>query len=228
MFVARLLLWCLGWQPMNEAVGRRLKTFGRSVLVFSHTSYADFYIMLLYKFAYWDELPPIRVVMKPQPFQYAGWLLRNLGAIPAGEVGKKGSNSTSFITKQLDTEKNWAFLISPKGTIDRADWRTGYYYIAKELQLPLTVVGLDYEIKDIWLSSTVCHVKQPSGSELEEPIIRRILQTELSQIVPLFPADEVVPIRTHDGSKVNMMSSNRKIMGLAIIFLMVYIILYYK
>ena len=72
----RIILWCLGWQLIDSTIFTYLQQWDRLVIVFSHTSYIDFYIMVMYMLAYPRELSVIRILVKPQPFKYAGWLLR--------------------------------------------------------------------------------------------------------------------------------------------------------
>jgi hypothetical protein len=82
------------------------------------------------------------------------------------------------------------FLISPKGTIVKREWRSGYYHVARELDANLRVAGLDYEHKRVVVSDEI-------SSKEEEPVVREFLLENLSQIVPLYPEQEVVQIRPH-------------------------------
>lgn len=189
----------MGWKGIDSNLLQKLSAHDRSVLVFSHTSYVDFYIFLLYKFAYPDELFHIRTLVKPDPFAYAGPLLRFLGAIPATKVSDKNGGAVSRIIDELKKLDKVVLMICPKGTIIKAPWRTGYYHIAKELKAPLLVVGLDYEKKTVEAGDFV-------SSEEPEHIVREQLYESLSHIVPLFPEDEVVPIRLHDHSKRSFMN----------------------
>src|SRR5205085_1367497 len=146
-----------------------LHEFQRAVLIFSHTSYADFYILLLYLLSYPDKLKDLKVLIKPQPFEYCfgycGKLLRSLGAIPSSDLNEKHTGGTSRIVNELKQSEKSLLLISPKGTIIKREWRSGYYHIAQSLNAKILVVGLDYEKKQAYISNTI-------DSADEESVVR--------------------------------------------------------
>lgn len=193
--IFRCILWCLGWQLMSTETLDYLAKWDQLVAVFSHTSYADFYIMMLYMLAYPRELRYIKILVKPQPFKYAGWLLRKFGAIPATRVDDSQGGAVVRIVKELQKDDKTIFLISPKGTIVKREWRSGYYHIAQALKAPLIASGLDYELRTIVISKAISY-------EESEPMVKHYLYEQLAQIVPLFPCDEVVPIRSHNSRTV--------------------------
>jgi len=210
-YIFRAILLFFGWSLLSEDVLTKMNKYKRAVLVFSHTSYCDFYIMALYLLAYPQYLGFVNVLMKPQPFEYAGGLLRFFGGIPATKVENKNGGSTMKTVEELRKKKRSYLLLSPKGTIVKKEWRTGYYYIAKELEAPIMVVGLDFETKDIYLSSEVFCDK-------EEPVVRKLLYEDLKNIVPLYPEEEVVEIRKHDESKRSFVSlKNTYFLGILIL-----------
>lgn len=174
----------------------------RSVLIFSHTSYADFYILILYLLAYPHRLRRIRTLVKPQPFKYAGWLLAKLGAIPSTRVEDKNGGAVPRIVRNLTNCPECVFLISPKGTIIKGEWRSGYYHIATQLDAHMMVAGLDYELKRPMASIPIPH------GEKEEDVKPQLL-ADLGKIVPLFPDSEVVPIRSHNQEKRSIMNRTK-------------------
>lgn len=188
--LARTILFCLGWSHISENAFNRITKYDRSVVVFSHTSYSDFYIFALYFVAYPRRFHHVRILMKPQPFQYAGFILRRLGVVPATRVDEKNGGAVPRIVSDLKQWDKCLFLISPKGTIVKQDWRSGYYHIAKQLDAHILVAGLDYEHKYPCASEPITH-----GDE--ESDVKDLLLNELKKIVPLFPEDEIVPIRSH-------------------------------
>lgn len=190
-FLARSILFLLGWQPFSPQSLRNCNEHKRSVLVFSHTSYVDFYIFILYMLAYRHEIPRVRTLVKPDPFAYMGGILRWLGAIPATKVDEKNGGATHRIVTELSKENSFIFLISPKGTIVRRDWRSGYYNIAKKLNIPIKVTGLDYEHMCVVVTDAI-------DSQETESAVEEFCKKRLSNIVPLYPEDEVVEIRSHN------------------------------
>ena len=94
------------------------------------------------------------------------------------------------ITDELRRDNRTYFLLSPKGTIARREWRSGYYHIARTLGAPLLAAGLDYEKRSIIVSTAI----SPDNTE---ETVKEFLYQKLGDIVPLFPEDEAMPIRKH-------------------------------
>ena len=188
--LAKTLLFIMGWSFLNKRVLTALTESKRTILVFSHTSYADFYILILYLLSYPTELANVRTLVKPQPFKHFGGLLRRLGAIPATKIEDKQGGAVDRIVTDLKQTDQSIFLISPKGTILKREWRSGYYHIGKALKADFRVAGLDYEHHRVSLSDTINH-------EMGEERVREFLQAQLTDIVPLHPENEVVTIRSH-------------------------------
>jgi hypothetical protein len=189
----------MGWDKLEY--DGEMNKHRHIVCVFSHSSYYDFFIMVLYKFAYPDKLRNLKTLIIPDLFYYFGPLLRYVGGIPATNTNYKNGGATDRIVGILK-EQPCKFLISPKGTILRGEWRTGYYHIAQALQAPIIAVGLDYERKGIYIGNLI-------DSKQEEPIIKKLLYDDLSNIVPLHEEQENMPIREHDKANVSVITYNR-------------------
>ncbi|MCJ7636569.1 MAG: hypothetical protein MUO21_03685, partial [Nitrososphaeraceae archaeon] len=187
-----------------------------------HTTYVDFYILLLYLCAYQKELGHLKTLIKPQPFRYAGRFLRWLGGISATSINDKNGGAVDRIVNELSRFDKFGFLISPKGTIVKSQWRSGYYSIAKQLNLKykiyFIVAGADYEKKCIIASKQVLF-------DSDETIIREKLQKKLSKIVPLVPSDEIVPIRKHNPNKVSSIDLRRFCSVIGLFFIIGFIVL---
>jgi 1-acyl-sn-glycerol-3-phosphate acyltransferase len=187
-WLAQGLLWCLGWGQIGTETLRNLSEHPRAVVLFAHTSYLDFYLFLLYR----ASLPadtPVKVLMKPQPFRYAGPLLRCLGAIPATRREDSGQGAVSRIVSQLDPLPRFLLCLSPKGTIMAAPWRSGYYYLSQQLQLPVIVAGLDYQQKRLRAFPALPPVPHEEAL-LPVPEVNQLLQEQMKAIVPLYPQRE--------------------------------------
>lgn len=201
--VAKAILFSLGWSLIDNNLFTQLTKYDREVLVFSHTSYADFYILILYLLAYPRRLHRVRTLIKPQPFEYAGTLLRWLGAIPSTRIEDKDGGAVKRIITELMALDCCIFLISPKGSIVKKNWRSGYFHIAKALNAMIMVAGLDYEKKRVVVSDAY------SCEDYDETTVQPILKAQLSKIVPLFPEGEVVPIRDHNPNKRTVVNKTR-------------------
>lgn len=212
IILAKLLLFLSGWKQPSDKQFQRINKYSRSVVVFSHTSYADFFILILYLLAFPEQLKHIRILVKPGPFKYIGFILRRLGAIPCTKVTDKNGGSTQKIIDELNKQEQFICLISPKGTIDKSPWRNGYHAIASHFKIPLMTAGLDYEKKCVVVTK---------GTDFTEDKdkVENILKEQLGTIVPLFPEDEIVNIRQYDPNKVSIIKFNRLIMLLVVCYI---------
>lgn len=200
--IARIILWVMGWQLPDVKVFDKFNKYDRLVVIFSHTTYLDFFLMILLQLAYPYEFRNLRTIVKPQPFQYLGPILTALGAIPSTRVDAKGEKAVDRIVTELNKQDKFVLMISPKGTIEKKPWRTGYYYIAQALKADLLVGGADYEKKEIIISDSI-------SWNHDQPVIEAFLKTRLTDIVPLFPEDEIVDIRPHVKYNVGVINGNR-------------------
>ena len=137
--------------------------------------------------------------------------VKYLGEDQGYEVHSIIVNTGGFSDEELKQVEKSRLLISTKGTIVKREWRSGYYYIAKELDGYLMAVGLDYERKAVFVSKEISH----SEGEL---IVKEFLMKQLGEVVPLFPEEEVVSIRPHVESERGVMSFRRMLaVGLVVV-----------
>lgn len=201
--LSKTILWMMGWYPLNQQLIDMIAKHKRLVCVFSHTSYYDFIMMVLYYLAYPEYLRNLRTLITPVYFDRLSWLLRLVGGMRAPPLYVKYNGTVLNIIKELKEMDNVYFLISPKGTILRSSWRTGYYYIAQGLECPLIALGMDYERKEVGFGNLV-------DQNLDETLVRDKLVKDLAEIVPLYD-QEVVEIRKHKKSNVTVLSQKSKI-----------------
>lgn len=198
--VARAAMFLMGWHPLDPVVAAQLRASPRRILVFSHTSYWDFYIFTLYLLGYHHVIPSVRTLVKPQPFAYAGALLRWIGAIPATHPDDRNGGGVDRVVGELRSQPVNVFMISPKGTILRHEWRSGYYHIAQKLGAPISVIGLDYELHCVRMS------EEMAPTESEEAV-RAFCYAALSKIVPIHPEQENMEIRDFNHHKHGIVGS---------------------
>ena len=170
------LRYALGW---NEPTNVPQES---CIIVCGHTSYWDGGMMLLYR----SEMPCVALI-KPQILEgFLGPLLKWLGFIPAPKLEDRGTGGVQQIAatlRALQATRSLPIrlLISPKGTIQNAPWRSGYQYIAKELGWPIKVLGVDYSKRSLT-------VVDCSGTDIPA------LQQQLGQFCPLVPSRCEYPI----------------------------------
>jgi len=187
---ARLILFVMGWNRLSDKMSKRMNSVQRGVLIFSHTSYIDGLIFFLYMLADLGDKYTIKTLVKPQLCQQFP-IIESWGGIPATKREDKNGGSVERICEALSKESKFMFMICPKGTVQYAPWRSGWYYIANKLKCELRAVGLDYVNKNVYVSKVVT-----SKSNNIDKLQRR-LYYKLSKIVPLYPEKEVMKIRFH-------------------------------
>jgi 1-acyl-sn-glycerol-3-phosphate acyltransferase len=192
----------MGWSPFADKYIQRIQKYPRTVVVFSHSSRFDFLFLLLFRAAHPYALYHLRALVKPQLFKYAGWFLNLVGCIPSTRIEDREGGAVNRIVRELRSSPQSIFAISPKGTTNRNEWRSGYYHIAQQLKAPLIACGSDYETKQAYFSKSIDY-------NLPEEEVRQKLQSKLSKVVPLYPECEIMPIREHDPSRRSLIDFKR-------------------
>jgi len=95
-----------------------------------------------------------------------GWLLRTFGGVPVDRSAPAGT--AGQVARQLrESERMW-FVLAPEGTRRHVDkWKTGFWKIAKDAQVPVFCAWFDYPEKKIGLGPLV-----ELSDDMEADIIR--------------------------------------------------------
>jgi len=147
-----------GWTlktPPQEHISRCV------VIAAPHTSNWDF----IYGIVAFDLMKiPVRFTIKKEwlffPFDM---ILKSLGAIGIDRSPKQGHRPSmvSAIAQLFEQQQELAVLVTPEGTRSRREkWRTGFYYIALEANVPIALGFLDYKEKVIGIGKII----YPSGN----------------------------------------------------------------
>ncbi len=135
----------LGW----KLVGSFPKLDKCVFIVVPHTSWVDFFLGLLIRKVFNEEINYIgkASLFKP-PF---GWFFRWTGGAP---IDRSKNSDTVKATAKLFTERKvFRLALSPEGTRKKVTtWKTGFYFIAKEAKVPIVLVAFDFGKKQIKLS----------------------------------------------------------------------------
>lgn len=146
----RLGLWLLeraGWR--FEGQWPDIPRF--VTIVAPHTSNWDFPIGLAAKWAlgfdahWWGKdtlfLPPL------------GWFMRANGGIPVDRHNR--SNAVENTIEGFRTNERFALVLAPEGTRKKvANWRTGFWHVAKGANVPIVCVAFDWSRKVIRVGPT--------------------------------------------------------------------------
>ncbi len=116
------------------------------VLVAPHTSNWDFVHLLFFSF-----LLEVKVSWfgKHTIFKWPfNKLFRYFGGIPVDR--SKHHSFVEKMVKEFEKRDKFILALSPEGTRSPVKkWRSGFYFIAKRLNLPVVLLGLDYKEKVI-------------------------------------------------------------------------------
>jgi 1-acyl-sn-glycerol-3-phosphate acyltransferase len=137
---ARLWFWIWGWDTEGEA-----PPVARGVLIAApHTTNWDLPHMLAASLVFRYR---IAWMGKDSLFRFPfGWFMRLLGGIPVDRSSPQGT--VKSVASQLLAAEQLVVAIPPSGTRSkRAAWKSGFYWIAHEAQLPVICGYLDYSRK---------------------------------------------------------------------------------
>tara|TARA_R110002073_G_scaffold72537_1_gene177199 strand:+ start:179432 stop:179932 length:501 start_codon:yes stop_codon:yes gene_type:complete len=119
------------------------------VIAAPHTSWQDFPIAILAKFAKGAKINYIgKASLFKAPF---GFLFRWLGGAPVDRT--KSTKLVDQIVAIFNSKERFALGMSPEGTRKKVvQWKTGFYYIAKGANVPIVMATLDFKNKEIRIS----------------------------------------------------------------------------
>lgn len=118
------------------------------MIVAPHTSNWDFFVGLGARSILKLDT---KYVAKKELFIFPfGWFFRKLGGYPVDR-----SKHTRFVEAVCDiynSKERFGVAITPEGTRSYApEWKTGFYYIANKLKIPVIMVAFNYEKKEVVL-----------------------------------------------------------------------------
>lgn len=137
-----IFLRLMGWSIEGDFP--QLKKF--ILVVFPHTRGMDFIVGVLTRAVLNEK---INYIGKKELFNpFTGWFFRALGGAPIN----RGSNENKVlaIAKIFKEKKFFRVAIAPEGTRKKVDhWKTGFYYIAMEAEVPILLVHFNYTSKKV-------------------------------------------------------------------------------
>lgn len=116
------------------------------IIAVPHTSWHDFYIGLLVRGMTGEKINYVgkKELFKP-PF---GWYFRWTGGAPI-DRGKR-SNTVDAIIDIFNEREEFRLSIAPEGTRKKVStFKTGFYYVAKGAGVPIVMIALDFEHKEV-------------------------------------------------------------------------------
>jgi 1-acyl-sn-glycerol-3-phosphate acyltransferase len=146
-YIAKFLYWLAGWKLDN----RMPEGVKKSVMIASpHTSNWDLYYARL---AFVLMRIPVRFTVKKEWLKFPfNLLMKPIGAIGIDRSPKTGSTERkSMVEAMTDLFKDrddLVVLVTPEGTRSLSTkWKSGFYYVALNAGVPITLGYLDYANK---------------------------------------------------------------------------------
>ena len=142
------LFWTLmykltGW----KVVGKLSETEKKCVMIVApHTSLWDFPVGLGSRAILGFEA---KYLAKKELFKnpIIGFLLKAIGGIPV-DRGNKSNGIVDSVVKYFDDNEEFIVALTPEGTRKYVKrWKTGFYRIAKQANVPIVMVGFDFKRK---------------------------------------------------------------------------------
>ena len=185
--LAKFLLWLFDWQPITDEFVEEFLRHPRKIVIFPHSTYWDFPIFATYGMTKWlDYETKVYAVMKPQLVDgIFGCFFRSFNCIAATRRDQTGGGFIERTGLQFANDSSFTILIAPEGTTKRVEWRTGYFYLAQQLNCPIQVMGLDYHRR----CAVIKDIVMPTDLLTTEKHLKEIVAT----IPTLNPENSVVP-----------------------------------
>ncbi|MHA6280545.1 1-acyl-sn-glycerol-3-phosphate acyltransferase [Salinimicrobium sp. CAU 1759] len=119
------------------------------VIVVPHTSWHDFYLGLLVRRILGVD---IKFVAKKELFKPPfGWYFKWMGGTALDRT--PGQNKVEAIAAIFDQKEEVRLAIAPEGTRKKvAEWKTGFYYIARSANVPIVMISFDFGRKRVKIS----------------------------------------------------------------------------
>ena len=138
MVFYRLMSWRI------EGDFPQLKKF--ILAVYPHTRNMDFIVGVLTRAVLNEK---ISYMGKQELFNpLTGWFFRALGGTPINR--NSNENKVSAIAQIFKEKDAFRMAIAPEGTRKKVDrWKTGFYYIALEAEVPILLVHFNYTSKKV-------------------------------------------------------------------------------
>ncbi|PIB25235.1 lysophospholipid acyltransferase family protein [Maribacter sp. 4G9] len=148
----------LGWKMVGEFPSRLNKFV---LIVVPHTSWWDFLLGLLVRSVLNEEINYIgKKSLFDSPF---GWFFRWTGGAPIDR--SKSNDTVSAIVKIFESRDKFRLALSPEGTRKKVEkWKTGFYHIAKQANVPIVMVAFDYGKKEVRFSKP----QMPTGDQVAD------------------------------------------------------------
>jgi 1-acyl-sn-glycerol-3-phosphate acyltransferase len=145
------LLWLVYWKLSGWKLRGRFPYEHKKMvmIVAPHTSWKD--VIIGFAARAFLKIEKAKFIGKKELFDGPfGWLFRLLGGVPVDRFSSQGV--VEQVAGLFKNNNEFLLAMAPEGTRKRVDkLRTGFYHIAKAANVPILMVGLDFENKELVL-----------------------------------------------------------------------------
>ena len=162
----------LGWELEGEFPKGSFVVVGAP-----HTSNWDFLYGRVALYAFGVRA---RYLIKQEWFRWPmSWFFQATGGIPVNR--EKTARITNRLADQLQTIEDLKLVFPAEGTRSRvARWKTGFYWVAVEAELPIIMGFLDYRRKVAGVSKPI----YPSGDQEKDFAVIEAFYQDITPCVP--------------------------------------------
>jgi len=134
--ISLFILNIFGWQ-----IEGTLPDIPKFVAIATHTSNWDFPIAILVAFALKTK---VSILAKSNLFRGPfGPFFKWMGCIPINRV--QSSNFVDYMIKVFKEKREMILVLAPEGTRKKVKyWKSGFYYIAMGVKIPILLTFIDY------------------------------------------------------------------------------------
>lgn len=150
-YISLIILNLLGFKVNIDTLKNVPK---KSVIVMSHTSIYDFIFCSMVYHAFFKNKINIYFMIKEEFGKPAKEVCDRFfpytKVIPINNEASSSQNVVKQVVEELQNKENYALCIAPEGTrksVSRI--RSGFYYISRELKVPVVYCGIDFARKII-------------------------------------------------------------------------------
>lgn len=158
-YLARTIMRLTGWR-----IDGGLPDLPKFVLIGApHTSNWDF---LLFLGVIFSLRANVRFMGKAELFRFPiGWFFRYCGGVPVDR--KKSTGLVDQMVKACNESEKFILVIAPEGTRHQvAEWKRGFYHIAKSAEIPIVMAVVDGKHKTVHLGQ-VFHPTENMEADLK-------------------------------------------------------------
>jgi 1-acyl-sn-glycerol-3-phosphate acyltransferase len=145
-WLARIIYFkILGWRVTGNINFSKNHIKKAVIIAAPHTSWHDFYVGVLLRAVVGVKT---NFIGKKELFVFPlGWFFKVLGGAPINR--QTNENKVEAIAKLFDERDEFRMALAPEGTRKKVtSWRTGFYYIAKQANVPIIMFTLDFKNKE--------------------------------------------------------------------------------